>query len=64
MPVPARDARDKCARCGHVWTFHQKREGATCKAVGCHVKGSEPGERCTGFVGAVAQPSRRSSKSA
>lgn len=58
MPVPARDARDKCARCGHVWTFHKKREGAQCKAVGCHVKGGEPGERCSGFVAAVATTTR------
>lgn len=49
MPETARDARDKCARCGHPWTFHQKRLGAQCKAVGCHVKG-KTGERCEGFL--------------
>jgi len=47
------DLREKCARCGHAWSFHQKAEGKTCRAMGC--KGAD-GERCPAFVHA-AEPS-------
>ena len=39
---------EKCAQCGHAWSFHQKAFGATCLAMGC--KGGEDNQRCTGFV--------------
>jgi hypothetical protein len=59
MPEPARDARSKCARCGHVYTFHRKALGTPCTAVGCHVK-DRPGERCGGFLDLQAAPVRPS----
>lgn len=42
------DLRERCARCGHSYSFHSKRFEATCKAMGC--KGGPDGTRCPGFV--------------
>lgn len=41
------DLREKCARCGHSFSFHGKAIGVTCRAMGC--KGDQ-GQRCPGFV--------------
>lgn len=40
--------RTRCEACGHTWSFHGKRLGAACKAMGC--KGGPDGCRCEGFV--------------
>lgn len=48
-----RGARDRCARCGHPWSFHRKALGAPCTAAGCRVKDQPPGvpeARCDGFL--------------
>lgn len=42
------DLREKCARCSHAWSFHQKAFGKTCRAMGC--KGGVDQTRCSGFV--------------
>ena len=48
------DTRERCDRCGHVWSFHQKRRGAECRAMGCSVtyekRGKKVTGRCPGFV--------------
>lgn len=41
------DLRTKCAVCGHSFSFHGKRVGGGCKAMGCH---GHEGQRCTGFA--------------
>ncbi len=42
------DLREKCARCGHSWSFHGKSLDVICKAMGC--KGGDDQSRCPGFV--------------
>lgn len=42
------DLREKCARCGHAWSFHGKAMETTCRAMGC--KGGQDKTRCPGFV--------------
>lgn len=40
--------QERCAACGHSFSFHGKQSGKPCKAIGCH---TEPkGWVCTGFV--------------
>lgn len=51
MAKPARVERplhERCARCGHSWSFHGKALKRECKAMGC--KGGDHGVRCEGFV--------------
>jgi hypothetical protein len=40
--------REKCARCGHAYSFHQKAFTEPCRAMGC--KGGPDKTRCQGFV--------------
>jgi hypothetical protein len=40
--------QESCANCGHSFSFHGKRPGAKCKAVGCHA--GPKGFVCQGFV--------------
>lgn len=40
--------QERCANCGHAFSFHSKRTDAPCKAIGCH--GGPNGWVCTGFV--------------
>lgn len=51
MAKPAQTERplhERCARCGHSFSFHGKQLGRECKAMGC--KGGATGGRCEGFV--------------
>jgi len=47
MVAEPHSLRERCARCGHAWSFHGKREHVACRAMGC--KGDH-GERCPGFI--------------
>jgi hypothetical protein len=47
------DPREKCAQCGHSFSFHQKAFGKVCRAMGC--KGGPDLMRCTGFVSATTK---------
>lgn len=40
--------QERCADCGHSFSFHGKRIDRPCRAVGC--SGGPNGWTCTGFV--------------
>ena len=42
------DLRERCALCGHAFSFHGKALGIPCRAMGC--RGGPDDTRCPGFV--------------
>ncbi len=45
------ELRKACSDCGHSLSFHGKRTGVACRAMGC--RGGQGSERCQGFVEVV-----------
>ncbi len=46
--MPPGVLQERCAECGHSFSFHGKTSGRACKAIGC--KGGPNGWTCPGFV--------------